>query len=275
MVGFSLGITPLYLCLLHLQSIQIIQPHSYRHTKVETLPALQDSSVEMLISQAIDKKVPVETLERLLAMRKELKAEYAKEQFNIAMATFQADCPIIKKTKPVHTKNGTVAYRYAPIDSIVSQVKQLIREHGFSYSVDTTPFDGRVEVTVCVRHILGHEGRVSVNLPFVERTAMMTNAQVESATISLATRRAFCNAFGIITGDDDTDAGKQDVAVRPISQLLIDELLALINMTNYTESQVVKGWKVSKLEELSYEQGVTLLGKLQGYIEKEEKDGRI
>src|SRR5437764_477003 len=70
---------------------------------------------EMLISQAINKGIGVEALERLLAMRRELKQERAKEEYDRAMAAFQADCPTIVKTKEVKTSGGQVAYRYAPI----------------------------------------------------------------------------------------------------------------------------------------------------------------
>jgi tRNA1(Val) A37 N6-methylase TrmN6 len=38
----------------------------------------QQASVENMIMQAIKEGTPVETFERVLAMRKELKAEYAK-----------------------------------------------------------------------------------------------------------------------------------------------------------------------------------------------------
>ena len=68
---------------------------------------------EALIAKAIEKNVSVETMERLLAMRRELKTEYAKEQFDNAMAKFQAKCPTIRKTKEVKTRAGVVAYRYA------------------------------------------------------------------------------------------------------------------------------------------------------------------
>ena len=68
---------------------------------METLPALQEQQIDSLIAQAIDKNVSVETLERLLIMRKELKAEYAKEQYDKDMASFQAECPIIMKNKYV------------------------------------------------------------------------------------------------------------------------------------------------------------------------------
>ena len=94
----------------------------------------QGISIENLLQQAVTNKVPVATVERIIAMRGQLKAEWAKEQFDIAMAAFQSECPPITKTKVVKTNSGTVAYKYAPIDSIIIQVKPIIEKHGFSYS---------------------------------------------------------------------------------------------------------------------------------------------
>ena len=53
--------------------------------KAKIIPQQYEFSAEELISQAIDKGVSVETMEKLLAMRKELKNEWAKEQFDKAM----------------------------------------------------------------------------------------------------------------------------------------------------------------------------------------------
>src|SRR5258708_78317 len=100
----------------------------------------QKNSAEGLIEQAITANVPVETMERLLAMRTQIKQEMAKEAFTSAMAAFQSECPTIVKTKEVKTRDGRVAYRYAPIESIVSQVKSPLKNNGFSYTtqVDIT-----------------------------------------------------------------------------------------------------------------------------------------
>src|SRR5262245_59258660 len=106
--------------------------------QTSSLAVVEQQSVEGLISQAITAKVPVETMEKLLAMRRELKAEFAREQFYRDMAAFQAECPVIKKDRVVMNKGGRgIRYRYAPIDSIVSQTKELILKHGFSYKIDT------------------------------------------------------------------------------------------------------------------------------------------
>jgi len=80
-------------------------------------------SMETLIMKAVERDASVETLERILAMRRELKAELAKEQYDQAMAKFQSECPEIKKTKEVKDRSGRLLYAYAPIESIVKQVK--------------------------------------------------------------------------------------------------------------------------------------------------------
>ena len=81
---------------------------------------VQAISAEVLIGQAIQKNVPVETMERLLAMRRELKAEWAKEQYDRAMAQFQADCPTIVKTKSERSVRKDTRRRYCRLPSFPS-----------------------------------------------------------------------------------------------------------------------------------------------------------
>jgi hypothetical protein len=123
----------------------------------KTIVPQQPLSAESLISQAIIKGVPVETMERLMAMRRELKAEHAKEMFDHAMAEFQSECPIIKKEKQGgRTKAGVVAYKFAPLDAIVAQTKDLIRKHGFKYMFKTKTRQGTITATCIVTHEAGH-----------------------------------------------------------------------------------------------------------------------
>ena len=104
-------------------------PKKKKGKELATIPpeeqiAVSQGSVDALLSQAVAQGATIDTLERLMALRKEMLAEKAKEAFNIAMAAFQEECPVIEKTKGVHTKAGALAYKYAPIDSIVAQVKK-------------------------------------------------------------------------------------------------------------------------------------------------------
>ena len=126
------------------------------------------------------------------------------------MAQFQAQCPTIEKTKEVKTRGGMVAYKYAPIESIVAQVKRPLQNNGFSYKtqIDLTP--NGVKATVRVTHAAGHSEDTSMEVPLGNKTEIMSLSQVTAAASTFAKRYAFCNAFGILTGDEDTDGAKFD-----------------------------------------------------------------
>lgn len=178
-----------------------------KENKIAVLPQKEVVSVESFITQAISANVPIETLERLLAMRTQVKAEQAKEAFDRAMAEFQGDCPIIVKSKNGgQTNSGIVAYKYAPLDVIVKQTKDLLKKNGFSYAIQTVTDLEKVKVTCFVKHELGHSESSSVEVPLGAKTSVMSAPQVVASALTFAKRYAFCNAFGILTGDEDTDA---------------------------------------------------------------------
>ena len=173
------------------------------------------NEMQALIAQAIDKSVPVETMEKLLAMRREARKEFAKEQFDLAMSKLQGEMPIIKKNKPGgKTKSGTIVYYYAPIESIVEQTKQFITDNGFSYSVQTETLVDGVKVTCTVKHLSGHQELSTIQVPLGRATDIMSAPQQVASALTFAKRYAFCNAFGIMTGDDDDDASNQETRAK-------------------------------------------------------------
>ena len=153
----------------------------------------------LLISQAIDKGVTVETMEKLLAMRKDLKQERAKEEFDRAMAGFQSECPTIQK------KTQGYNYKYADLTTIVEQIKGILAKYGFSYTFDTDDVENTIVVSCKVKHISGHM-EVSKATITRETTTKMNASQQSGAAMTYGKRYAFVNAFGLLTGDEDTDA---------------------------------------------------------------------
>ncbi|MFA5050994.1 MAG: ERF family protein [Patescibacteria group bacterium] len=178
--------------------------------KKEVAEIKNDFSIQQLLSEAVAKGVPVETMERLLVMRRELKAEQALEAFNSSMAIFQRECPIIKKDKVVMNKDKTTArYKFAPLESIIRQTRTLIEKNGFAYSFDTKTELKTVKVFCKVTHILGHE-KVSEFQVDIDPESYMNAQQKYASALTFAKRYAFCNAFGILTGDTDNDAKSND-----------------------------------------------------------------
>jgi len=170
------------------------------------------SSADSLLSQAIAAGASIDTLERLMVLRKEMLAEDAKIAFNKAMSDFQSECPVIQKTKGVKTKDGRTAYKYAPIESIVAQVKDIIQKHGFRYTTTMELHEEKVKALCRVVHELGHEEVSEMEVPLGTKTQIMSDSQVVAAASTFAKRYAFLNAFGIMTGDEDNDSPKMQTA---------------------------------------------------------------
>lgn len=168
--------------------------------------AAPQSSVDTFISQALAANAPVETLERLFALHKDVQAERARTAFTEALSEFQDQCPIIKKTKKVMNKDGrTVRYVYAPIDAIVEQIKKPLSLNGFSYTFTVENTESMITATAKVTHKLGHFETSTFSIP-VDKEGYMTAPQKIASALTFAKRYALCNALGISTGDEDTDA---------------------------------------------------------------------
>lgn len=181
--------------------------------KEEAPQGHQVATVETFISQAIQQNVPIETLERLLAMRDKVKAEKAKEAFISAMSKFQADCPVIEKKKSVMNKDGqSVRYKYAPLDTIVSQVKSVLGANGLSYTVDVRQEEAFITAVCKVTHEMGHSETSAFKVP-IDTEGYMSAPQKYASALTFAKRYAFCNALGILTGDEDNDAHSDEKKV--------------------------------------------------------------
>jgi hypothetical protein len=167
------------------------------------IPATVDAGA--LIARAIDKNLPIESMEKLLAMRRELKAEWAKEQYFAALSRFQKACPTIGKSKGVNDKYGKRRYSYAPLEVIVEEVRDALEANGFSYTTATEQTPDSVTAICNAHHIAGHGESTRLTVP-IDHEAYMSAPQKVASALTYATRYAFRNAFGIMTGDEDDDA---------------------------------------------------------------------
>jgi len=181
-------------------------------------PSVGDINIDNLINLAITNNVNVETLERLMTMRDKLKSEWAREQYYSDMAKFQNECPTIRKTKSVPTKDGKTAYKYAPLEQIIKQVKPLLDKYGFSYTTKMELKPDGVKVVVVSQHRCGHTEETPMEVPFGAQTNIMSQTQVVAAATTFAKRYAFINAFGIMTADDDNDGAIHQMIDKPESK---------------------------------------------------------
>jgi len=171
-----------------------------------------------LLSRAVDANLPLETMERLLTMRREMKAEWAQEQFLAALTGFQHDCPVIAKEKRVKNKKkqdeaeATVRYAYAPMEE---GSKESMEKWGFSYTFDNDQAPGSYTAICEAHHKDGHTRKTKFTVP-IDAEAFMSAPQKIGAACTFADRYAFKNAFGIVTKGEDTDAVAPEEERKPL-----------------------------------------------------------
>ena len=181
-------------------------------------PTIQPFSPEHLIATAIDKGLPLDTLERLLAMRDKLKAERSREAFFEALSAFQSECPVIEKKQAVKNKDGkSDRYKYAGLGDILKVVGPLLHRHHLSYRLVTEHQPGPPPFmlsTCTVHHADGHSEASTFRVPLI-MSGHMNAAQEYGSARTYASRYAFCDAFGIMTGDEDDDGNSLDTPPKP------------------------------------------------------------
>jgi len=190
---------------------KVVRKTTKRKTAVQKTKSIVSVNPQALIKHAIDKNLDLDKMERLLVMRKELKDEFARDEYFRNLALFQKEIPIIIKKSPVFEKNSKTAvrYKYAPIEDIITQVKNTLEKYGFSYTFKTKQDNGNF-TTICQSyHKTGHMEKTEFTIP-VGKSGFMSAPQEVASASTFAKRYAFCNAFGIVTESEDNDANITD-----------------------------------------------------------------
>ena len=158
-----------------------------------------------LLQLAIEKDVDIEKLSKLMDLQERWLKANIEKKFNLAMANFQKNCPIIEKKQAVKNKSGEVRYKFAPIGEIIRQVKTLLADNKLFYDFTTEDSEGFLKVICTATHESGHCKQAAFKIP-IGKEDYMSDVQKYGARLTFAKRYAFCNAFGITTAETDTDA---------------------------------------------------------------------
>jgi hypothetical protein len=233
-----------------------------------------EAQVAQFIQQAIAKNLPVETMERLFALHKDVKAEKAREEFVSALSKFQKEMPVITKDKKVLNKDGkTIRYQYAPLESIIEQIKESLTNNGLSYTWKVKNREGFIKAIAKITHIFGHSEESSFEVP-IDKEGYMTMPQKYASALTFAKRYSLCDALGISTADEDTDAtdvNKEKSAKSLKAQIVL--LLRNLGEKNDTKEQCEKAVKNLTKLELANKNYQEIISRLEALIsEKQEYD---
>lgn len=212
------------------------------------LPATGPGAVLALMTAAVAKGMPVETMESLQKMYHAEQDRQAARECSQALADFQRACPAIPKssTAKVTSKRtgGTFTYTYAALDQIAAVVNPLLHPRGLSYSWDTVIEDGRVNCSCILRHANGHEIKARYSEVIAEST--VPGADTRIAT-TVAMRRSLIQVLGLTTADPDPESEAMGDKIGPDQEANLE---ALISEVGADKAKFLKWLGVASLADL-------------------------
>jgi hypothetical protein len=163
-----------------------------------------------LLQAAVEKGASVETLEKLLALAKDVRAEQAREAFNRAFAEFQSKCPPITKSKTakIATRTGgSYSYSYTPLEDITEKIVPVMAPLGLSVSYRMGGTKDSVHAVAIITHEMGHfKESGEVHMPVVAGGVGANPAQCVGIAATYARRYALLAVTGISPQGEDPDA---------------------------------------------------------------------
>lgn len=176
---------------------------------------------QALISRAIDAGAGIETMERLVALAKDVREVQAREAWHEAMAEFQRRCPSIKKTRKasIQTQRASYTYSYAPLDEILSTIQPIMGPLGLSVSWRHRVEGDKVVANCRISHTLGHHeesGEIPMPVIVAEAERGANAMQRIGIATTYAKRYSLLGIIGMAPEDDpDAKTPAEEARERP------------------------------------------------------------
>jgi hypothetical protein len=217
----------------------------------------QPTGATMFERLAADPNVPVDKLERLIAMQERIEANNARAAFNAAFAEMQVEIPT------VHERGKTDKATYARLEDIIEAVRPILGRHGFALSHRTEWPDAKtVKVIGILMHREGHS-RESEFLSAADASGSKNAIQGLGSAVAYGRRYTTKDLLNIATSDEDDDGARtgpaggpdgysvwlesmEDVAVEGTGRLQVEFQKSAKAFKEYATSKDISRWRAIK-----------------------------
>lgn len=213
---------------------------------------------QSVLEYAIAKGVDVETLERLIALQRQVTDNDARMAFHAAMAAFQAEVgPAPKVSKGAVRTDGskTTTVMYAARDVLMAHIRAPLAKHGLSVNYKISNKGEDTKVACIVSHVLGHKERTTVTLKTQSAAPpRASGVQISGSALEYGMRYSLVAALGLVAeGVDDDGEGTKPVAEK-ISAAQAADLRALADEVGANVPAFLKFMGVAGFDDLTVAQ---------------------
>ena len=169
-------------------------------------PRPADNFALMVERLAANPDVPVEKLERLIAMQERINGHNARADFYSAFAAMQGELPTISEKGEI-VVNGQLRSKYARNEDIQEAVRPVLQRHGFALTFRNEFKDGLLKVTGVLAHRSGHSEQDEF-VAKADDSGSKNAIQALGSTRSYGQRYTTVALLNIVTRGEDDDAAK-------------------------------------------------------------------
>lgn len=251
-------------------------------------PSEGGALVSMIERLAIDPRVDVEKLERLLMMQERVMDRNSKSAFMAAFSAMQPELPTIERNGRivVYSKAdrdrvggpppGAVPQQqtpYALFEDINEAVRPILARHAFglSFRIGSTA-DGKITVTCILSHGAGHSEQTEMVLKH-DASGSKNDVQAIGSSVSYGKRYTLLAILNIssrakIDADDDGNAAGTPTEKADDPNPMIDDdqathIDSLITSTGANRDNILKAYRVADISGLRVSQYQDALAKLR------------
>jgi ERF superfamily len=208
--------------------------------------------LQMIGSLAARTDIPIERVERLIALQERMEDRAAAAEYNIAMSAAQAEMEPIR----ADLRNKQTSSKYASHAALDRAIRPIYSKHGLSLSFDTA--DVATADTIRVVCKITHKSHVEtphLDVPADGKGAkggdVMTKTHAMGSAVSYGIRILIRMVFNLaIFGMKEDDDGNAAGATALITEEQVRELSQLITSTKSDLDAFLKFFKIGALPEL-------------------------
>ena len=214
--------------------------------RAEKAPAVVDEATSIMAlidSAARDPNVDIEKMDRLLDIRRDLKAEASREQFTSDFVLL--DFPVIQEKGEASGR-----YTYARWEDVNAVIEPILTEHGFrlSFKTETNAKEG----TVTVEGILMHRGGHSMTSTYTLQNDDSGNKNFVQASGSAVSycKRYLAFAMLNLTSSRSEDDDAHKAGALPISKADFNKLNKALDEQEVDKEAFCRRFKIEAVSDL-------------------------
>lgn len=204
-----------------------------------------------LLSQAIEKGLDVEALEKLMALQERWDNNQARKAFFESFTKFQSEAPELRKSKKVsfETQKGSTDYHYAPLAAITRQLTDVLKANDLSYRWEINDDKDTIKVTCIVSHVAGHSERTTMTAS-PDASGGKQPIQARGSAIEYLKRYTLIGALGLSTADSDVDGVQPEISMDILHAQYMEHYNQLIQIDGSYTRVHPDNWKGEKTPKL-------------------------